>query len=197
MDITVGSSLPDGGSGMNYLGLDPGRHCAGVTGPGVQFDLGGLGKGYALDRAAVILGEWGLSNARLHAGHSTVLALGAPPGEPGWSIAIRDPQGRQDDASLGQVCLKDHAISGSDSMLQPGHIIDPRTGRAATGKLASWAVARSAALSDGLSTAFYVMSVQEIEALCHRRNDISAMVVGHSSRPPNLKAFGNLDLVPT
>ncbi|MCA1964202.1 MAG: FAD:protein FMN transferase, partial [Prosthecobacter sp.] len=54
------------------------------------FDLGAVGKGYALDQAAVILQEWGISSAFLNAGDSTLLALNAPPGEPGWLVTLAE-----------------------------------------------------------------------------------------------------------
>lgn len=195
LDITFGSSLPAGESGMKHLGLDPARHCAGVTEPGVRFDLGGLGKGYALDRAALLLREWGILNARLHAGHSTVLTLGALPGESDWSIEVRDPRGEPPDATLGRVRLKDEAISGSDSRIQPGHIVDPRTGEAAEGKLGSWALTRSAALSDGLSTACFIMDDLEISQLCQKRGDLGALILIERAGEPQVATYGRFESV--
>ena len=63
------------------------RGCtARVLAEGVQLDLGGIGKGFALDRMAALLREWDMESALLQASASTVLALGAPRGEPGWPI---------------------------------------------------------------------------------------------------------------
>jgi thiamine biosynthesis lipoprotein len=59
--------------------------------PGVMLDLGAIGKGYAIEQAVDILREAGVTSAIVHGGTSTVYALGAPPGEPAWQVAIEHP----------------------------------------------------------------------------------------------------------
>jgi thiamine biosynthesis lipoprotein len=68
------------GTGMDLMELDPETLCVRLKSPGPVVDLGGIGKGYALDRAAEILRDWSIESALLQGGESTVLALGAPPG---------------------------------------------------------------------------------------------------------------------
>ena len=123
------------------------------------FDLGAIGKGYALDQAAVILEDWGIPNALLNAGDSTLLALGSPTVEEPWSITLAD--------GARSMTLRDRALSGSGFMVKGAHIMNPRTLRPVPIQdQRSYALAPSAALSDALSTAFMIMPPAEARALC-------------------------------
>jgi thiamine biosynthesis lipoprotein len=145
-----------------------------VSADNVEIDLGGVGKGYAVDRVADVLRDWNIDSALVNAGQSTLLALGcAPDGQP-WRIAIRDP--RDHARSLGAVRLADRALSGSGVALHGQHIIDPRSGAPARGGLGAWALAPDAALSDALSTAFMILSDDEIEAYCADHNAVGAIM---------------------
>lgn len=125
------------------------------------FDLGAVGKGYALDQAAALLQDWGIENAFLNAGDSTLLALGNPPGEDAWQVTLAD--------GAHALTLKDRALSGSGFQVKGAHIMDPRTLRPVPVKESrSYALAPSAALSDALSTAFMILSEAEVAALCDR-----------------------------
>src|SRR5262249_29054341 len=76
---------------------------------GVELDLGGIAKGYAVDRAVALLKERHVAAALVSAGGSTIYALGAPPGGDGWEVAVQDPiDGR---AVAFTLQLKDRAIS--------------------------------------------------------------------------------------
>lgn len=150
----------------------------------VEIDLGGIGKGYALEKACAVLSEWGVERALLDAGTSTVLALGPGPGpdrrSQGWPVGAAGPW-----AGPGiprEVLLSDMALSGSGTEVKGAHILDPRTGRSAGGHIAAWAAHSSAAVADALSTAFMVMTTAEVEVLCGRRPDIWALVVAEGGR---------------
>jgi len=77
--------------GMNHLHLDADRQSVRFLRRGVMVDLGSIGKGYAIEKAAEILRETGVSSALIHGGTSTTFAIGAPPGEEAWKIAIERP----------------------------------------------------------------------------------------------------------
>lgn len=143
--------------------------------PGLDLDLGAVGKGYALDRALDILRAWGIENALLHGGTSTALAAGSPsPGEKtGWAVGV----GAGWPGAPSSVSLSGRAISGSGTEVKGDHILDPRTGLPARGHLAAWASAPSAALSDALSTAFFVMTSEDVEACISRNPEIWACLV--------------------
>lgn len=161
-------------AGIPPLVFDPQVHAVGVQVAGVELDLGGLGKGYALDRVAALLREWGVAAACIHAGQSTVAALGQPAGAAGWRVALRDP----DDAerTVATLSLVDQALAGSGQRLHGAHIVDSRTGQPVAAGRAAWAVAPNGAQADALSTAFMVMTEAEIAAYCERHTDVAALV---------------------
>jgi thiamine biosynthesis lipoprotein len=157
----------------------------------VRLDLGGIGKGYAVDRMTERLEEWEVPRALLHGGFSSVRAMDAPPGREGWPLTLTAP-GPGDDRERIRISARHRALSASGT--QKGtHIVDPRTGRPA-GPRAAWAtlpcpgtdaevegawvdVLRSpAAVAEALSTAFMVLSLNEIEELCDRGPGLEAWV---------------------
>lgn len=109
--------------------------------PGVELDPGGIGKGYAVDRMVRVLQDGGIHIALVSAAGSSIYAMGAPPGEKGWRVNIRDP--KDDDKSVAEVFLKDESMSTSGSYEKffraegriYSHIMDPRTGYPAQGTL--------------------------------------------------------------
>lgn len=148
--------------------LDPAAHMLTSVVDRLHLDLGAIGKGYALDRAADMLREWGVTSACLNAGGSTALALAAPAGHAGWPIGIGE------DATHRALQFADLALSGSGIAVQGAHLIDPRSGKPAARTNRTWAAAPTAALSDALSTAFFVMNEADIAAFCAAHPQIGA-----------------------
>lgn len=162
---------------------------------GVSLDLGGIGKGFALDRLAPLLEDWGVEAALIHGGTSTALAVGSggeaagcPPGARGWPLGVGGEWGKA--AGVERVFLENAALSGSGLEVKGSHIVDPRAGGAARGHRNAWVVAPSAALADALSTAFIVMSTAEVEAYCAGHPDVAVLVVRESAGAPVVRRFG-------
>ncbi len=175
-------------SGMKQLEIDVENLAVRVLSEEVKLDLGAIGKGYALDCCREVLQRWSIENALLHAGQSTVLAIGNSPQENGWSVELRHPD--QESQSPGQVVLRDRAFSASGQLLHGHHIIDPRTGHSARGKRNAWATATSAARSDAISTAWMVMKIKEIEQFCTQYPDVNAVLLLDNDE---WKTFGSWD----
>lgn len=161
-DITLGK-------GMDTLLLDADAMKVGIANNGLAgmvLDLGGIGKGFALDSVADLISKWEIRDFLLSAGGSTVLAVGQNGAEQ-WSLGINGEQ----------VYLKDVAVSGSGKDVQGEHIIDPRTGAPAVGHERTWAMCPSAAVADALSTAFMVMSKDSVREFCRTHDDIKAYLI--------------------
>jgi thiamine biosynthesis lipoprotein len=145
----------------------------------LSLDLGGIGKGYALDRTLELLSDWEVNRALIHGGTSTALAVGTPSHGTGkgkgWPVGIGGdwecPQ------ALDKFFLKDRALSGSGTEVKGEHIIDPRAGSRAKGHLAAWVSHPSAAVADALSTAFMVMGTEEVRTFCESHSDVWSLVV--------------------
>jgi len=152
-------------------------------GGGIYLDLGGIGKGYAIDRGVETLREWGIEVALMHSGTSTAFALGSPEstagkkgsGE-GWVVGAGAEWDQA--AGFGAVRLLNEALSGSGKRVKGEHIVNPRTGFPTRKHVAAWAIAPSAAVADALSTAFMVMSTSEVVELCKKMPGVEGLVVG-------------------
>jgi thiamine biosynthesis lipoprotein len=151
--------------GSDRLELDEANFTIRFTRPGVLVDLGSIGKGYALDRAAELLRDAGVTSALLHGGTSTVIALGQPPDAAAWKVAL--PEG-------GSVALRDESLSVSAGWgksftdaagRELGHVLDPRRGEPVGGRRWAAVVAPSATDSDALSTAALLAADAELERL--------------------------------
>ncbi|MCG3130863.1 MAG: FAD:protein FMN transferase [Phycisphaerae bacterium] len=195
-----GPNLP-AAVGMPLIELDPARRQVHVRSAGVVVDLGAVGKGYAVDQAVEILGQWRLPRGLVHAGQSSVFAFGeapdpdAPPGA-GWPAPIRDPLDHS--RTLGRVRLRQESLSGSGRALHGEHILDPRTGLPAPAETAgAWAVAPSAAMSDAFSTAFMILPPPEVEACCRRVAGLSAILAARHGERTILRSFGPAEFVPS
>ena len=154
--------------------LDESTRTIQLTRENVQLDLGGIGKGYAVDKMGELLRDWDVNAALIHGGHSSVLALDAPRGRQGWEVRVTDPFGAGD--ILERFDLLNRAM-GASGLRKGPHIYSPRTGRPVEDTRAVWVCASSAVLADALSTALMVMSQVEIEPYCRNHRDVAVMIV--------------------
>jgi thiamine biosynthesis lipoprotein len=149
--------------GGAHVVLNPAEKTIAFDEPGVELDLGGIAKGYAVDRAVGLLKQARIAAALVSAGGSTIYGLGAPPGRNGWDVTIQDPVDSRKAALT--VVLKDRAVSvagRSEKSFESGgvrysHIMDPRSGRPVQGVLSVAVLASSGTAGDALDEAFFVM----------------------------------------
>lgn len=191
-DITAGSppapgSGPKAPVGMQRIAIDEDSMSIRRLDSKVRLDLGGIGKGYALDLAADLLFEWGVKNALCHGGTSTVLAIGTRPGRDGWQADLQNPSDDKD--ALGGLLLKDCSFSGS-STAHSRHIIHPRTGKAIPADRAAWALADDATTADALTTALCVMDDDEIKKFAKRNPKLSFFLGRRVDGKWRLQAMG-------
>jgi FAD:protein FMN transferase len=167
-------------------GLLPEEHSIRCEDGRIQFDLGAIGKGFALDRMAEMLGEWDCAAFLLVAGGSSILAGDSPNDAAGWSCGLGDDDARE------RYLLAHASLSGSGLAVKGPHILDPRTGCPAMRQNRAWALADSAAESDALSTACMVLTEPELEDvlaqehswLAFLETDQGAQPMGRRMLPP-------------
>ena len=169
--------------GYRKLSLDPGRRTVRFLREGMALDLGGIAKGYAVDRVVSLLREYRIESALVSAGGSTVFGLGAPPGKSAWRVKVRDPVSPRDPRRsaltvwLENQCL---SISGSyeNSFTHQGvtysHIMDPRIGRPVQGLLSVAVVAGSGMEGDALDNALFVMGPEKARSYLKRYSRVQA-----------------------
>jgi len=176
------------GSGLESLDLDPDAFAVRAGADGVRIDLGGIGKGYAVDRMGEVMEEWEVPCVLVHGGFSSVLALEAPPDRGGWPLTLSAP-GPGPQEVLARVSARQVAFSASGTQ-KGAHIVDPRTGRPVRER-AAWVSlprvdpgagaqspgGRSAAVAEGLSTAFMILPLEEVAAVCERCPGLEAWLL--------------------
>jgi thiamine biosynthesis lipoprotein len=177
--------------GMRHVVLDPERRSVHYMRPGLELNLGAIGKGYALDRAANLLRQrWNLSGALLHGGHSSVYAIGTEPGEErGWAVGLSHPWRPE---RIALLRLRDRALGTSSATFRHlehqgrklGHVLDPRSGWPAEGIALASAVAPTAAEADALATAFYILGVDPTSAYCDAHPEVGAVLLPEGESEP-------------
>ena len=160
--------LSDALAKVNYREVSLGEDGQASLGPGQQIDLGGIGKGYTSQRVTELLRQAGITSAMVSLG-GNIQCLGAKPDGNPWNIGIRDPFGEE---LYAAVRVTDKAVitsGGYERYFEDPetgtvyrHILDPRTGFPAEKGLSSVSIVTSdGTLGDGLSTALYIMGLEE------------------------------------
>ena len=172
---------------INYrlIHLYPGQQAVSFGNPDVRIDLGGIAKGYAVDRSIELLKQAGIASAIVTAGGDSRI-LGDRRGTP-WMIGVRHP--RHKDSYAVRLPLQDTAVSTSgdyerfymDGEIRIHHIIDPHSGHSADKVQSTTILADKAVDSDALSTTVFVLGVEKGLALVNSLPGVDAIIIdGHS-----------------
>lgn len=185
-------------TGWRYVRLDAASRTVRFLRPGIQLDPGGIGKGFAVERVASMLRSDGVQAALVSAGSSTIDALGAPPGQPGWRINVPDPS--QSGATLAAVFLRDTSLSTASCapkhFVLHGHlycsIMDPGLGTPVEGRLQVTVITPDATDGDALSNVMFVEdAAARADAMRHLPLADSALVIsGTPAEDTNTHAEG-------
>lgn len=176
--------------GSDKLLLDQEFHTIRFARPGVEINLGSIGKGYALDRITNMIRDR-VQTALLSAGSSSISAVGTGDrGHEGWIVGVRYPKFKN--RRMAVLRIRDCAMStsGSDEQFfehngkRYGHIIDPRSGLPAEGVTGVTVIAQSAAVADALATAFYVGGPELAERYCSNHPDTLVLMLESGSQHP-------------
>ena len=149
--------------------------------PGVRIDLGGIAKGYAVDRGIEILQKRGIRHALVSAGGDSRI-IGDRFGKP-WIVGIRHPDHKEQ--VIARLPLVDTAISTSgdyeryfdENGVRYHHIIDPRTGHSASAVRSATVLAPTATRTDGLSKTAFVLGAEEAIRIYEKLGDVDAVIV--------------------
>jgi thiamine biosynthesis lipoprotein len=167
--------------------IDDGPGTGFIERAGMRVHLGGIGKGFAVDRAAARLREAGLHDFMIQAGGDLYVA--GTNGGPPWRLGIQDPRGPAD-SLFATIDLADATLSTSGDYerfferdgVRYHHLLDVRTGQPARGCRSVTIVARRALVADGLSTGVFVLGPERGLALVERLPDVEAVIVTADNR---------------
>ncbi len=174
--------------GINYrhLILDPAARTVKFAREGVRIDLGGIGKGHAVDRGIAVLQAHGIEHALVTAGGDSRI-IGDRFGNP-WVVGIRHPD-RKDEV-IARIPLEDAAISTSgdyeryfdENGVRYHHIIDPKTGHSASKVRSATIIGPTATRTDGLSKTAFVLGPERAIEIYNGLEDIDAVLVTPDGR---------------
>lgn len=161
--------------------LDEVSHTIRFARPGVEIDLGGIAKGFAVELAANVLKRHGLAGF-IDAGGNQCM-LGLPPGKSAWTVGVRDPD--RADALIGTIDSPGGSVSTSAGYAtfltgggkRYGHIMDPRALHPSDACLSVTTIAPDGTLADAVSTAAYVLGSERGLALIDSFPDMAGLIV--------------------
>ncbi len=180
----IEATLP--GIDYRHVQLDRAARTVKFARPGVRIDLGGIGKGHAVDRGIAVLQARGITRAMVSAGGDSRI-IGDRFGQP-WVVGIRHPDRKQE--VIARIPLEDAAISTSgdyeryfdENGVRYHHIIDPGTGRSASKVRSATIIASTATRTDGLSKTAFVLGAERALEIYDGLDDVDAILVTPDGR---------------
>lgn len=188
--------------GMQWVELNEAEFTIQFHRPGMMLDLGSIGKGYAIEKAAELLMEAGVTSGFIHGGTSSVYAIGNPPDAAAWKVALDQPgthpgekpsgglipHGRPHSGSdfLAVIPLKEESLSVSAVWGKSfakngrlyGHVLDPRLGEPVEAARLAAAILPSATETDAWTTALLVLGRDGLDAISKLRPALRTLLLG-------------------
>lgn len=167
----------------NFKNIKLESHKACITSPGLGIDLGGIAKGYILDKAVQWLENNGVKAGLVEAG-GDLRVFGPHPNHVSWRIGIQDPR-KERGSLVGVIAVKDQSVATSGDyerfFIKDGvryhHILDPKTGFPSHNAVSVTIIAPQAILADAYATAVFVMGPEKGIALLNQLPDIEGLVI--------------------
>ena len=159
--------------GMDKLLLDEANFTVTKKADGVMIDLGGIAKGYAVDKIAELLGQWGVERALIHGGSSSVRALKGPSPDRRWLVGVNGQDEHSKD--ITELELEDISLSSS-SLIEGRHIIDPVSLKPVAHRYGGSVLTVDATTGDALATAIIIMSDEQLEKFRSEHPDIKIIL---------------------
>jgi len=198
-EIDSGSQQEQIAQAMTLLGADriqmitsPDKSI--ILEPGMKITLGGIAKGYAVDRGIEVLRRQGIEHALIDAG-GDIGAFGGKPNGEKWELALRNP--KDQNSSLVTFAITDGAIATSgnyerffDPAAEVGHIMDPRTGYSSHASSSASVYAASCTQADALATAVFVLGPRDGISLVNSLDGVEALIVGYEDPQSIFKSSG-------
>jgi thiamine biosynthesis lipoprotein len=189
----IDKALP--GINWRHMKLDAKKTTVFFTRPGMRIDLGGIAKGYSVDRGIEILRKQGITRAMVNAGGDTRI-IGDRFGKP-WVVGIRDPD--HEGKTFLRIPLKDTAFSTSgdyeryfdEDGKRFHHIIDPKTGDSARKCRSVTIISGNATRTDALTKSVFIMGPEDGIEFIDTLPDVDAVAVS-----PEGKVFYSKGLAP-
>jgi thiamine biosynthesis lipoprotein len=174
--------------GFRHVKLDAAGRTVFLDEPHVRIGLGGIAKGFAVDRASRVLEQGGLSSFYVQAG-GDLFARGTKPDGSAWNAGIRDPRGPEGDY-FAMMPVSDRAFSTAGDYERTyvvdgkryHHIIDPRTGYPATASHSVTIWAPTALLADEVDDAVFILGPEKGLALVESLDGVGAVIVDANNR---------------
>ncbi|MEW6129934.1 MAG: FAD:protein FMN transferase [Acidobacteriota bacterium] len=168
--------------GYEHVKLHSAKRAIRFDREGIELDLGGIAKGYAVDKAAEILRASGVQSALITAGSSSIYAIGTPPNQTSWKIAVNDPTSRA--RQVTTLELKDQSISTSgchEKSFEIGektycHIMNPRTGYPVDGILSATIITPRGVDAEVFSKVVMVSGIDKARAFFKDRKETRALI---------------------
>lgn len=181
--------------GMHHIDLDETQQTVSFENEIIEIDLGGFGKGYALEKISDILKKSPVQRAFISFGESSVLTVGDHPAGGSWRIGIQDylnPGQSIYEFRIGTGSISTSAnfyVDDAGSLNQHPHIINPKTGKVDEDCKSVSVTSTSPLLAEMLSTAFLVMDSESVQQIKQRYDGLEIVMIDYSTGEPEITHF--------